>query len=196
MPFYKARNLSPARGLLSLPSLLLVYSLCALIAVIAWQVKHVNGVTGDEPHYLVMANGLAKHGALEQTIAYKAALEPPEHASRRFGLAPGVKPDASVMHTVAGPHGQFNVHNLGLPLLLAIPFAIGGMVGAKLFMMLSGALIVVFAVEILGTVLDQSAASLAGRVRHLHRHAATPGGQPDLSRLDGRHAGHDGLVLV
>lgn len=145
MPFHHVQNLSPARDkLFSLASLLLVYGLCALMVIIAWNARHVNGVTGDEPHYLIMANGLAQHGTLEQTVAYKSALEPPERA-KAFGQPPGTKPDASFVHSVAGPHGQFNVHNIGLPLLLAIPFTIGGMVGAKLFMMLFGALIIVFA---------------------------------------------------
>jgi len=120
-------------------SLLLVYCLCVLAMCISWATSGINGVTGDEPHYLVMANGLARHGALEQTIVYKDAFSQPA----KFGIASeNATPAQGNMHTVPGPRGTFNVHNLGLPLLLALPFVLGGIAGAKLFMMFCGALVV------------------------------------------------------
>jgi hypothetical protein len=116
---------------LSIRSLLLIYGVCALTVFFSWRQAQFNGPTGDEPHYLIMANGLAQHGALEQTLPYQDAFQPGQ--PERFHVPRGD------MHTIAGPHGLFNMHNLGLPLLLALPFALGGVDGAKLFMLLCGA---------------------------------------------------------
>lgn len=122
-------------------SLLLIYCLCALGVFFLWRNADFNGVTGDEPHYLIMANGLAKHGALEQTVPYTEAFLPAERD--KFGIpAQSAKFAPENMHTIIGKHGHFNMHNLGLPLLLALPFTAGGIVGAKLFMILCGVLAV------------------------------------------------------
>jgi hypothetical protein len=98
--------------------------ICTLMAV-NWAVQGKNSVTGDEPHYLVMAQGILKYASFEQTRPYQDEFQ--ERKIYRGGLEPGP-------HVVQGPNGQFNVHNIGLPLLLLLPFAVGGVVGAKLFM--------------------------------------------------------------
>lgn len=122
--------------------LLLIYFLCALAALASWRHAHVNTATGDEPHYMVMANGLAKHAALEQTLPYQDATQPGQ--PQRFNLPPTDR------HTVAGPRGDFNIHNLGLPLLLALPFTLGGVNVSKIFMILCGAGVVLCAWKISG----------------------------------------------
>ncbi|GJI96519.1 hypothetical protein RugamoR57_32370 [Duganella caerulea] len=122
--------------------ILLIYLVCALATLTLWRQAQVNIPTGDEPHYMVMANGLARHGALEQTIPYQDAKQPGQ--PERFGLPP------TDDHSIAGPHGRFNLHNLGLPLLLALPFTLGGILGAKLFMILCGAGVVLCAWKISG----------------------------------------------
>lgn len=123
----------------SICSLLLIYCICALGVFAVWRQAGFNGVTGDEPHYLVMANGLARHGALEQTVPYTEAFAPAER--EKFGIPPeSARFAPENMHTIVGAHGHFNMHNLGLPVLLALPFAAGGIVGAKLFMIFCGGL--------------------------------------------------------
>ncbi|MBA5685760.1 hypothetical protein [Rugamonas apoptosis] len=133
----------------AIPSILLIYCVCALGLFSLWRDANFNGVTGDEPHYLIMANGLAQHGALEQTVPYTEAFLP--SGREKFGIPPqSAKFSPENMHTIVGQHGHFNMHNLGLPLLLAMPFAAGGIVGAKLFMMLCGALAVLLCWHVSG----------------------------------------------
>ncbi len=126
--------------------LLLIYFLCTLMTLVFWSYEEKNDVTGDEPHYLVVASGIAKYGSLEQTAPYLD-----EFRSREIyelGLAPtDATPNPENTHVVAGPNGLYNVHNIGLPILLALPFSIGGVVGAKLFMVAVGALIVITGIK-------------------------------------------------
>ncbi|MYM90650.1 hypothetical protein GTP91_26190, partial [Rugamonas sp. FT82W] len=122
--------------------LLLIYLLCALAVLGSWRQAHVNTATGDEPHYMVMANGLAQHAALEQTVPYQDATRPGQ--AERYNLP------RNDMHAVSGPRGRFNMHNLGLPLLLALPFTLGGVVGSKLFMIACGAGVILCAWKISG----------------------------------------------
>jgi hypothetical protein len=124
--------------------ILLVYGIFSLATLFSWHSKGINTVTGDEPHYLVMASGLVKQGSLEQTAPYREEFKTRE--IYKHGLAPKeAQPSPENTHAVLGPNGLFNVHNIGLPLLLAIPFLIGGVVGAKLTMVFFGSLVVVVA---------------------------------------------------
>lgn len=124
-----------------LPLLLIIYLLLALSTLAIWTNKDINAVTGDEPHYLVMANGIVQYGSWEQTNPYNE-----EFTTRkiyRHGLAArGALPVPANTHAVSGPHGLYNIHNIGLPFLLALPFLWGGVIGAKIFMVLCGALVV------------------------------------------------------
>ena len=92
-------------------------------------------VTGDEPHYLVMASGIVHDHTLEQTLPYEQ-----EFNSRTIypeGLAPpGSITSPANAAVYPGPHGLFNYHDAGLPFLLAPGFALGGVLGAKLEMVL------------------------------------------------------------
>ena len=121
--------------------LLLTYFTFSFVTLALWEHKGINQVTGDEPHYLVMSNGIAKYKTFEQTKPYKE-----EFNTRRI-YAPGLalkdeNPSPKNTHALLGQNGLFNVHNIGLPLLLAIPFAIGGVIGAKVFMIVVGGLII------------------------------------------------------
>ena len=123
--------------------LISLYLIFSVSTYSSWKTKGINNITGDEPHYLVMANGISKYHSLEQTKPYKE-----EFITReiyRPGLNPNkeiIEPSPNNTHAVMGPNGLFNVHNIGLPILLSIPFAIGSVSGAKVFMILNGAGIV------------------------------------------------------
>jgi hypothetical protein len=116
--------------------ILLYYSLAFGIQF-SWTRLGAYGVTGDEPHYLVMASGIANFGTFEQTQPYKREFETREIYP---GLAPAdARPDQTNTHSVMGPHGLYNVHNVGLPLLLAPALALAGTAGAKaLLVLISG----------------------------------------------------------
>ena len=123
---------------------LLIYGFFSLATLFSWHSKGINTVTGDEPHYLVMTSGIVRQGALEQTAPYREEFKARE--IYKPGLAPeDAQPSPENTHAVLGPHGLFNVHNIGLPLLLAVPFLLGGVVGAKLIMVFLGSLVVVAA---------------------------------------------------
>jgi hypothetical protein len=103
--------------------------LCIAFATLStWTLRGINPITGDEPHYLVMTSGFIRHWSFEQTLAY--AEEAKTHDIFKARL-----PD---MHAERGPNGLYNVHGIGLPILLAVPFAVYGVLGAKIFMILTG----------------------------------------------------------
>ncbi|MCP1575840.1 hypothetical protein J2S30_004219 [Herbaspirillum rubrisubalbicans] len=112
-----------------------IYVILALAALTMWTRANVNLVSGDEPHYLIMASGIIKHGTFEQTLPYKEEFANKEIVTSGL-LPPGASFAAQYTHAVEGPHGLYNMHNVGLPLLLALPFLLGGVLGAKLWMVL------------------------------------------------------------
>lgn len=123
---------------------LFIYGIFSLATLFSWNSKGINTVTGDEPHYLVMSSGIVKQGSLEQTEPYREEFKAREIF--KHGLAPeDAQPSPENTHAVLGPNGLFNVHNIGLPLLLAVPFLFGGVVGAKLIMVFFGSLVVIAA---------------------------------------------------
>ncbi|MCZ4374013.1 hypothetical protein O4H50_19625 [Vibrio diazotrophicus] len=126
----------------SLLIILLVYSFFALATIFSWNSRGINPVTGDEPHYLVMTSGIVNHGSLEQTLPYKEEFKSREIF--KFGLAPqDAQPAPENTHATKGPNGLFNIHNIGLPIILTFPFMIGGVLGAKIFMVFCGSLVIV-----------------------------------------------------
>lgn len=116
-------------------SLLLIYLFLAFITFFVWNKQSFYYITGDEPHYLVMTQGLIRDRTFEQTQAYKTEFQ--TRKIFKYGLAPlDANPSPANTHAVLGSHGLFNVHNIGLPLLLIIPFFLGGTLGAKGFLIL------------------------------------------------------------
>lgn len=90
-----------------------------------------------------MADGLLPTFELEQTGPY--AREFRNYTINSFGLAPrGALPTVDNTDAIQGPHGLFNIHNLGLPIILAIPYLFGGVLGARLTVIAIGALVIAF----------------------------------------------------
>lgn len=134
-------NIDMQKNNRGIAALLSIYFLMCLVTLLSWKYNQQYQLTGDEPHYLVMADGIAKHGTFEQTLPYQD-----EFQNKRFypqGLVGSASADADVLGDARrGPHGMFNVHNVGLPLLLALPLLVGGILGTKLFLILISGLIV------------------------------------------------------
>jgi hypothetical protein len=131
--------------------LLAIYFVFSVVTLLTWHHKGRYSVTGDEPHYLVMASGIARHGSFEQTVPYS------EEFRKKEIYKPGLTPSNAVpslqnTHAGQGPNGLFNVHNVGLPLILSLPFLLGGVMGAKIFLILVGGLAVVVAWKISGVL--------------------------------------------
>ena len=76
-------------------------------------------LVGDEPHYLIMADSVASDGDLDLRNNYLRDFD----THRIFGL---ITP-----HVYNVPRGWMPYHAPGLGILLAVPFRIGGAVGAR-----------------------------------------------------------------
>ncbi len=112
-----------------------VYLVVALVVFVRFETKNWYPVTGDEPHYLIMTSGIIHDKTLEQTLPYEQ-----EFRSRTIypaGLAPrNAITSPSNAAVFKGPHGLFNYHDAGLPILLVPGYIVAGVVGAKLEMIL------------------------------------------------------------
>jgi hypothetical protein len=118
-----------------------IYLMAAMFVLTMWSRANINQISGDEPHYLIMASGIVKHGSFEQTLPYKEEFAKKEIVETGL-LPPGATFSAEYTHAVQGPHGLYNMHNVGLPLLLALPFLLGGVLGAKLGMVFLTSMVV------------------------------------------------------
>ncbi|HKO99193.1 MAG TPA: hypothetical protein VJU86_19495 [Pyrinomonadaceae bacterium] len=128
--------------------ILILPVLLYLAVALFWHSKQFYAVTGDEPHYLLVSESLVKdhdflvvNNYLNHTPVHQAA-----------GL------DLSQQHHL-GSHtrGQYSLHNIGLPVLIAIPYAIGGVLGAKLFLALLAGLWPWLLYKNLGLIVDSRA---------------------------------------
>ena len=107
--------------------LLLVYWTLCFVTFFSWSGNRWYPVTGDEPHYLAIASGVINYGTFEQTRSYRDDF-----------------PDLpTFFHTFEGPNGRYNAHGIGLPLIVCVPYLIGGAAAAKIsLILLSGFLVV------------------------------------------------------
>lgn len=106
------------RIVLALP--LLVY----LSIILFWHSDGRYRITGDEPHYLLIAESLARDHDLKIENNYLTNSPAQEAAGLDFS-----RPEHIIPHT----QNQFSRHNVGLPILLAGPYALGGVLAAKIF---------------------------------------------------------------
>lgn len=122
----------------------------SVASMFMWRSEGLHSITGDEPHYLVIADGLLPTFELEQTGPYSREFQ--NRTIYPAGLAPrDATPIPDNTHAEIGPRGLFNVHNIGLPLLLAVPYLFGGEMGARLAMIAMAALVVILLVRLVAT---------------------------------------------
>jgi hypothetical protein len=120
----------PLKGVFNLhPSSFVFFATFAVYAaLVPWMVR-VWQRTGDEPHYLLAAHSLAFDGDLDLHNNYASG----DFLS--FYGDPRLTP-----HTRPGPGGQAVLtHNLGLSLLVAPAYRLGGLVGVEYFLAALGA---------------------------------------------------------
>lgn len=109
-----------------------LYVIVCVLVMMAFQRDDRLDLTGDEPHYLVVANAIAHHGTIETTQAYLD--ESARHDLLEGELSPGFP------HTVSNERGQFSVHSVGVPAMVGVPLRVAGTTGARLAMIAIGAL--------------------------------------------------------
>jgi len=132
---------------LALP--LLVY----VSVTVFWHSRGLYRITGDEPHYLLIAESLIRDHDLRVENNYLT--DNPVQEAARLDFS---RPEHLIPHT----QNQFSRHNIGLPIVLAVPYAIGGVLGAKIFMAIIAGL---WAFLLYGILLDITSSrvwSLAG----------------------------------
>jgi len=118
-----------------------LFSVLSVAALTMWNAEDMHAITGDEPHYLVIADGLLPTFELEQTGPYTREFR--NRTIVEAGLAPrDAVPGPGNTHAEQGPRGLFNVHNIGLPIVLSVPYLLAGETGARLAMIAIGAAIV------------------------------------------------------
>lgn len=89
-------------------------------------------ITGDEPHYLMLTHSLVTDGDFDLANNYAAR----DYAAFYWG-------DLVPPHVRVLPDGtQLLSHDVGLPILLTIPYALGGRLGVMHFLAVLGALLV------------------------------------------------------
>jgi hypothetical protein len=108
--------------------LLLAAPLFLYIAVtLFWQAKGFYNLVGDEAHYLLISDSLVRDRDVQVDNNY--LMDTPVQRASPVKLSEPI-------HFVPHVYNQYSRHNLGLPFILAIPYAIAGIVGAKIFMAL------------------------------------------------------------
>lgn len=111
-----------------------------LAALLIWNARGLYGLSGDEPHYLVISDALWSFRSFDVSAAYlKEALIPQFYS---LGLAPsGVSlgSDWSWGHVVESSNGVFSWHGVLVGWFLAVPLGLFGILGAKIAMIALGA---------------------------------------------------------
>jgi hypothetical protein len=115
------------------------FLLLASLTFFVWEKHDWFPVTGDEPHYLIMADGITNNFTFEQTLPYI------KECQTRAIYPPGLTNNDVLFHCVNGPNGLYNAHNIGLPLIIAAPYKLGGIVGAKIHMIMLCSFIILIA---------------------------------------------------
>lgn len=118
---------------------MVVFVALSLGCLAAWGTRSVYPMTGDEPHYITISRAIVDHHTLEMTETYQEVFASGERAPA------GTPLDPQNSHTYPGPHGRHSVHSPGLPLLIALPYAIGGAPAVRLGMVLLAATVVIAA---------------------------------------------------
>ncbi len=114
----------------SLLFILILPALIALIITLTWQQHGMNRITGDEPHYLLTSDSLLRDG--DVLVVNNHQIDTPVLRAMPPGSQFG-----DDTHSLNG----YSIHGLGLPLLLLPAYALGGVLGAKIGMVLLLALL-------------------------------------------------------
>ncbi|MGI5130039.1 hypothetical protein ACQEVB_24775 [Pseudonocardia sp. CA-107938] len=122
---------SPSRPSDARGALLAVVVTAVPMVALAWARYRLQLPSGDEPHYLVISEALAKHGSLDVQQVY-------DHRDYWSFFPQPLEP-----HVAPGPNGQqLPLHSIGGPVLWLLPYVLWGRAGVIAFMTVVSLLIV------------------------------------------------------
>jgi len=150
--------------------ILIVIATAAYLAVaMFWIARGMNPITGDEPHYLVGAHALIYEHSLD--------------VSRVYGHDPWSNIFGGGTHTVSSGERQYSAHGLAIELLIALPYRLFGVTGAKAALcVVAGSLVSVVYLVLLQITADRRWSLAAALVLALSLPNTMAAGQiyPDL----------------
>lgn len=123
-----------------------VISACALAALAVLSLLFIargysltpSYLSGDEPHYVMMADSLVRDGDFNLKNDYQS------DRSSAYYLGGQLPPHNSPLVDIESDQ-WYSIHTVGVPLVIAVPFKLFGVEGARLWMMLlQGSLVVTF----------------------------------------------------
>ncbi len=110
---------------------------CIFAACIPRLTTFLNPVTGDEPFYLMTAYSLIHDHDINETnnFAQRDWLRfyPTYPLARDWQGWPGISPDLPPHGSKTYRTGLYSKHGLGIPVMIALPFVVGGRIGVVLF---------------------------------------------------------------
>ena len=136
--------------------MVIFYAVSALTLTV-WDARGVYSATGDEPHYLVIADALWIDGTTDVSAAYQREIDQPRWYL--LGLAePGSPLEPPAAHVVPTTNGFHSWHGLGVGALVAAPAQQLGVAGARWVMVVVASLGVALAWVIAGRFLASTRA--------------------------------------
>lgn len=127
--------------------LLALYVMVTIATIVGWSQRGMYPFSGDEPHYLVIADALWTDRTADVAVAYEREFSlrqwyPPGLADPGAVLQP---PYAHVVDPAQTPNGVFSWHGVGVGALLAVPVGLVGGWIAPWLMAAFGALVLLLA---------------------------------------------------
>lgn len=120
--------------------LVLAYLSLCLLTFINWAIHGWFPPTGDEPAYLLLADSIARDSSFDMSLALERELQ-------TGVIHPGptsIEQGMGFFHIFSNKNGLFSAHSIGLSLLLAVPYLLGGKFAAKLALVLLSSAIILF----------------------------------------------------
>ena len=135
--------------------LMVVFYGISAVTLTVWDARGVYSATGDEPHYLVIADALWIDGTADVSAAYQREIDQPRWYPS--GLAePGSSLAPPAAHVVPTEDGFHSWHGLGVGVVVAAPAQLLGVAGARWAMVVGASLGVVLAWVIAGRFLTST----------------------------------------
>lgn len=107
----------------------LIVAIASVVFVSRGYEEKPSYLSGDEPHYIMLTDNLVHYGNFDLKLSYR------DHRSRLYYPWGPLAPHKSPIFTESSPH-WYSIHTIGLPLLMAGPYMLGGVMGARIFLIL------------------------------------------------------------